>query len=235
MNKRKREDEIEERSSKKPQAANSLPSIYLPDEIWLMILEFVNDKSDEAHLNLFLISKVSEQLHRLSRELLKIYAKVSPWLGMVTRIAMTPDKESILKYLISETNADKNYVTMDLIQLRMSKHLKFAYDHGCPLQRRETCRVAATMGDLEALKFARENGCWWDHYTLMACILPKKVTKSAIKPQYNRMFDCFVYALENECPYVYSDVCYEVSGCMDPRFPRKLQEIRATRSQKNQV
>ena len=64
--------------------------------------------------------------------------------------------------------------------------LKFLRQNGCVWNSR-TCTAAAHNGSLECLKYAHFNGCPWDEHTL--CEAAR-----------NNNIDCIKYAISNQCP-----------------------------------
>ncbi|CAI6356757.1 unnamed protein product [Macrosiphum euphorbiae] len=65
--------------------------------------------------------------------------------------------------------------------------LRYAKENGCPWDAR-TCTLAAKSGHLECLKYARENGCDWDVWT---CAFASD----------SGQLECLMYARENGCPW----------------------------------
>jgi len=66
--------------------------------------------------------------------------------------------------------------------------LKYARENGCPWVKRIICKIAALGGNLECLKYARKNGCPWDKDTCSNAALGGHL-------------ECLKYAHENGCPW----------------------------------
>ena len=70
--------------------------------------------------------------------------------------------------------------------------LKWARKNDCVMTAR-ACQLAARNGHLHALRWLRENGCPWDHWTLVTAANRRRNPKDLA---------CLRYAVENKCPGV---------------------------------
>jgi hypothetical protein len=70
--------------------------------------------------------------------------------------------------------------------------LKYAHENGCWWDM-WTCRIAAKRGQLDCLKYLHENGCEWNEGTCNAAV-------------WNGHLECLKYAHENGCPW-YDGIC----------------------------
>jgi hypothetical protein len=67
------------------------------------------------------------------------------------------------------------------------KCLKYAHENGC-FWDKETCRNASKNGQLECLKYAHENGCYWNEFT-------------AVEAAVNGQLECLKYLHDNKCEW----------------------------------
>ena len=73
--------------------------------------------------------------------------------------------------------------------------LKYAHENGWEWDTGHTCWNAAENGHLECLKYCHENGCEWCEETCMSAA-------------HNGHLECLKYAYENGCDWHVEEICY---------------------------
>lgn len=115
--------------------------------------------------------------------------------------------------------------------------LKLAHEIGVGWGDEMACPVAAKMGNLNCLAYAKTNGCRWDKFTCMFasswgqldCLkyahenrCPWDASVCALAVQSGHL-ECLKYARDNDCPWT-SDVYMSALNSSDPEFRRYARE-----------
>ena len=97
------------------------------------------------------------------------------------------DTKSTLSWALEKCSEQKERFCAQMARKGNVELLKFLRENGCPWDR-FTCYKAAENGHLECLKYAHENGCPWGW----------KICSSAAE---NGDLECLKYAHEKGCPW----------------------------------
>ena len=96
------------------------------------------------------------------------------------------DTKSTLSWALEKCSEKKERFCAQMARNGNVELLKFLREQGCPWDR-FTCYKAAENGHLECLKYAHEKGCPWHEYTCS-------------NAAFNGHLECLKYAHENGCP-----------------------------------